>query len=212
MAGWVHRVNKQKKQVELCDDQEFMPREYEIKNGKVVNQAFPTNCDYAYADVCCILVHFALFRMQFSFQPKKASGCRLLSSGVTRRLHTRSGCIPAVSSSGCTFPTFPFLFSRLSTFGLFTRRSGQRSRSSRRQSHMPPLPRPRPKPIAGRSHRPRVIHPQEVCLAPWTVTQMQRMWRPNQGRPRTLQWYTPMEARTTVTRRGSHRQRKRRRM
>ena len=130
VAGWVHRVNKQKKQVEFCDDQEFMPREYEIKNGKVVNQAFPNNCDYAFANVCCIPVHFALFRMQFSFQPKEASGCKLLSSGVIRRLHTRSGCILAVSSSGCTFPTFPFLFNRLSTFGVFTRRSGQRSRSS----------------------------------------------------------------------------------
>ena len=65
VAGWVHRVNKQKKQVEFCDDQEFMPREYEIKNGKVANQAFHNNCDYAVARVCCIPVHFALFRMQF---------------------------------------------------------------------------------------------------------------------------------------------------
>ena len=105
--------------MEFCDDQEFMPREYQIKNGKVANQAFSNNCDYAFADVCCILVHFALFGMQFSFQPKKARGCRLLSSGVTRRLHTGSGCIPAVSFSGCTFPTFPLLFIRLSTFWAF---------------------------------------------------------------------------------------------
>ena len=75
VAGGVHRVNKQKKQVDFCSDQEFMPREYEIKNGKVANQAFPNNRDYAFANVCCIPVQFALFRMQFSFQPKKAGGC-----------------------------------------------------------------------------------------------------------------------------------------
>ena len=34
VAGWVHGVNKQKKQVEFCDDQEFMPREYEIVTTK----------------------------------------------------------------------------------------------------------------------------------------------------------------------------------
>ena len=162
VAGWVHRVNGQNKQVEFCDDQEFMPREYEMKNGKVANQAYPNVCDCAFGNAAFQFFSRALFGTQLSFQPKKTTVCRLLSSGVTRRLHTRSGCMPAGSLSGCTFP---FLFNILSTFGVFTRRSGQRSRSSRRLSHMLPLPRPRPKPIAGRSHRPRVIHPQEVCLA-----------------------------------------------
>ena len=129
-------------------------------------------------------VSFRLLRPMSADEPQENSSCRLLSSG----------CIPAVSSSGCTSP---FLSNRISTFGVFTRRSGQRSRSSPRLSHMLLLlPRPGSKPIAGRSHRPRVIHPQEVCSAPWTVTRMERRWCPNQRRPRTVQLYTSMKGRT----------------
>ena len=85
VAGWVYRVNKQNKQVQFCDDQEFMTREHEIKIGRVVNQVFSNVCSYGFGNVCCIRLFFwsTLHCLAHVF---RFSNPRLLSSGVTRRL------------------------------------------------------------------------------------------------------------------------------
>ena len=71
--------------MQFCDNQEFMPREYEIKNWKVVNQALPTIVTMPLPMYAAFQFTLHCFVCNFHFSLKKASGCRLLSSGVTRR-------------------------------------------------------------------------------------------------------------------------------
>ena len=97
VAGWVHRVNKQKKQVQLCDDQEFMPREYEIKNGKVANQAFLNVCDCAFGNACYILVLFS-----------STLRCFVRSFHFSLKMLAVTGCFQVVSRGGCTLEAVAF--------------------------------------------------------------------------------------------------------
>ena len=112
VAGWVHRVNKQKKQVEFCDDQEFMPREYEIKNGKVANQVHtrpsPTIVTMPLPMYAAFQFTLHCFVCNFHFSLKKlaVAGCfqAVLRGGCTLEAVAFRRCHPAVAH----FPHFPF--------------------------------------------------------------------------------------------------------